>query len=111
MHINDYLDCDFYSVEMIGEDKVVHVHGYFYGMDDWYKSVEYCWFIVPLSKFIGNDFNYELFVENIKQYIYDLDDGEIEKAINEYYNGNPATKLPYYRLTMDTPVGNYVDME
>ena len=111
-------EIEFFSIESSANgDKQIHIGGYLYKSDTdfgegCWRSVEYCFCIVPLKEFIEDYNNIEDYIDNIeseaKQYIGDCTDEEVIDIINTYFDGNPADyELHYGEITEETPCGNY----
>ena len=122
INIQDADSREIYSIEMDGDEKVIHINGYFYDTGDkiekpW-RCVEICWCIVPLAEFIekyneddaGGDYVSEL-EEPCKQYIGDISEAEAQQELNTYANGNAPTPLFLCDVTIDTPCGTYIDLQ
>lgn len=111
-------ELEFYSIENDGKGgKEIHIFGYLYAGEDngegsW-RNVEYTGFIEPLEDFINKFAEDADYVDNtaceLNQYIGDCTDEEAVDIINHYFCGHPANyRLPYDKITMYTPCGNYV---
>lgn len=123
MEVNNInaMDCvknvaDFYSIENDGNEKVVHIHGYFYSEGEdcgngEYRIVDYTWFIIPLHQFINltRDDLADMGC-NIKQYEEDLTEDKVKQYILNYFDDGAPMLLTYEDITMETPCGHYVDM-
>ncbi len=112
-----YLDCDYYSVEESGGEKVVHIDGHFYlagdsctdNPEEIYRHVSVCGFEIPMEKFLSMDTeNLWDIASEYNQYIQDLTEEQVIEEMQHYFNGKPGTPLPYGALTMDTPCGDYI---
>lgn len=112
-----YLDCDFYSVEEQNGEKVVHVNGYFCCPGDSctdnperiYRHVEVAWLVFPLEEFLTLDKSTLWDIASThNQGINDLTEKEVQESMAHYFNGHPGTELPYAKLTLATPCGNYI---
>lgn len=107
-----YWDCDFYKIYMIDGEKWITVEGYYYdeGEDDGYgtsRNVMFGDFDMSLKEFLSDEFDYDLFQNQLTEYVDELKDYEAIRQMNEWYDEyNP---LPYDKLTMETPCGYYVD--
>lgn len=100
---------DIYGVRMI------HINGYIWNdCDDW-RHTECVGILMPLSEFIagysakGQDFTDELF-EGAKQYQTDFDSFEQAcDTFRNYFDGSrPDARIPYSKLTLDFPEGDFV---
>lgn len=112
-------ELEFYSIEDDGKGgKQIHVLGYLYIGDEdhgngvW-RNVEYTGFIEPLNDFISKyqaDSDYvDIVASELKQYIGDCTDSQVVDIINHYFCNHPADYyLHYSKITIDTPIGNYV---
>lgn len=108
------MDRYFYSVEMDGDHKVVHIFGniYFNDVDKTNKCFRYAeWVgmyisIKELKEFLENDD----FFNNINariRYLDILTEEEAVKACQVYFNGEPGKWLNIKHVNEDTPCGDY----
>ena len=124
--VDEYLLKDFYSVEENCGQKYVHVHGYFYSegyevvKGKPFRSQEYSGAYIPLAEFLKTPKeNIAEFLDGLEQGCKDMSEEETLQAIRNYYGKVSegkcmtweATPMPYTELTMDTPIGDYVDMK
>lgn len=125
--IHKFEDCDFYSIEADKNtsEKSMHIWGYIYHSghyeDKPYRDLEYTNFIVPLKEFLELEHDGDLeravkekYDSNI--YIADISEKEAVKRLNRYWHyhiipnkDEIAKPMPYEKITMDTPCGDYVN--
>lgn len=108
----DMLDRDFFEIYEENGKKYIHVYGYAYYVgdsvtdnpDEIYRINDYTWFIVPLSEYLSENFDYDTFQCGLTQYIRDY----TEDALNEFLENTKETFLELTeQLTMETPCGCY----
>lgn len=105
---------DFYTIveDELG-NKQLEICGYTYKGDNW-KCIDVRGICVPLSEFVegmkgSEDYVTELLMES-KQYEQDMSNEECVWAINHCFDNNPADYvLRFEDVTIDTPVGNYIN--
>lgn len=106
------LDRDFFQICEENGEKYIHIFGYAYYVgdsvtdnpDEVYRVNDYTWFIVPLSEYLSEDFDYDAVQCGLTQYIGDY----TEEALDEYLENNKATFVELTEpLTMETPCGYY----
>ena len=112
--IDKYLSCDWYYIEEYEGNKCIHIVGnWYYTSDEYekpYRDLEVSWFIVPLKDFLTWDTDdYDYFQENLKQYISDRSESEMVEEWSEFLDKHEFVELGFDELTMDTPLGFYVD--
>ena len=96
-----------------GEEKRILLLGYTYKGDNW-KVIDVRGVYMPLKEFVegmekNEDFVNELYQDS-RQYERDVTDEECVKAINHYFDGDAADyRLQFNDVTIDTPVGNYLN--
>lgn len=108
------MDRYFYSVEMYGDLKVVHMSGnvYYNNADETDKCFRYAeWTglyitIDELKEFIENDTFWEYINEKIS-YLSDLTEDEAVEACQVYFNGEPGKQLNIKHVNEDAPCGDY----
>ena len=110
--MNEYWDADFYEIYMYGGEKWILVEGYYYdnGVENGYGTSReelYSGFYVLLKDFLSDDFDYDIFQEQLTHYVDELEESEAVRRMNEEHKGYKC--LPYDELTMDTPCGFYID--
>ena len=112
-----------YSIEMDGNEKVIHYHGFSYehGWNDdgvaEYSFVDLTWCYVPLADVVAEEGSarYELLYDNaalVQQYQGEFPEWKARHILSTYYGNSdgtssPGTELKLEDLTMDTPCGNY----
>lgn len=106
-----YLEASIVEIELDENGKkVAHILGDSYYSEDGtatpYRFVEYSWGYVPLSEFLANGMPDGDWYSELKQYINDC----TEKQLNEIYEHYGNGKMPQIidGLTMDTPLGCYI---
>lgn len=109
-----YWDSDYYKIYMYSKEKWIRVECYYYdnGIDDGNgtsREEQYSGFDVSLKEFLSDEFDYDVFQEQLTHYVDDIEYTEAERRMTEWYGDYKP--LPYSRLTMETPCGNYVDYE
>lgn len=112
---------DFYQIYKDDNNrKWIKIDGYFYDEGDdngkgTSRCVEYSGYDMPLIEFL--EFKYD---ENRindmgsehKQHIEDMTEDKAYQKMKEFYNGGEQINcLAYKELTIDTPVGNYVNID
>ena len=107
---------DFYAIEVdeLGQ-KQISLLGYTYKGDNW-KTIDVRGVCLPLSEFVEGMKGSEDYVNSLyewsKEYERDVTDEECVADINHFFDGKPADYLLQFEdVTIDTPVGNYVDSE
>lgn len=108
------MDRYFYSVEMNGECKVVHIFGNVYindadETDKRYRHSEWTGlYLTP--KDIQNLFEEFYFYDYINEkvaYMSDLTQDEMINVCRTYFNGHSGNMLHIARVNEDTPCGDY----
>lgn len=108
------MDRYFYSVEMNGDHKVVHVFGNIYYNDgdetekcfrfaewtDMYIAVD------KLKELLEEDMFYD-YINDQVTYLTDLTEDEAVEACQIYFEGEPGKWLNIKRVNDDTPCGDY----
>lgn len=108
-----YLGRDFYDIYEEDGEKYIQVLGYYYYVgdsvteneDEIYRCNEYSGFIVPLSEFISDDFDYDTYQSGLKQHIYDMTEDKTDKHLLS--DMRDRLEVPYDNLAMDIPCGSY----
>ena len=111
-----YWDTDYYQIyNGLDGEKRIHIVGYFYNEGDdngkgSARELSYCGFALSLKEFLDKSFDYDTYQSDLKQYINDMTPDTAE-AMMKYYFGvrEEITPLPYEKLTLNTPVGYYVN--
>lgn len=110
------LDHDFYQVEIIGGDKVIHPNGYFWNDPDHhnlYNHTEYCWCFLTIKKdghLTEDDITYKS--AECNQYDDEnLPEDKVIKMVDEYFNGEIIIPLPIEDVNQDTPCGYYINIK
>ena len=108
------MDRYFYSVEMDGGRKVVHMSGnvYFNDADETetcYRVAEWTFLYITIDE-IQNLFKelkiYDYINERIR-YMDDMTEDEALAICQEYFNGTPGKMLHIAQVNEDTPCGDY----
>lgn len=112
-----HLDCDYYSIEEVSGEKMVHIDGHYYcagnsctdNPSEIYRHVSVVWLFFPLADFLKMDKDtiWDM-ASSYTQYIDDLTEEQVKDEMQHYFNGKPGSVLPYSALTMDTPCGDYI---
>lgn len=108
------MDRYFYSVEMDGDNKVVHIFGNVYYNDvdetgECFRHAEWVGMYVPikeLKELLENDNFFEYINERVA-YLGNLTEDEAIEACQVYFNGEPGTWLNIKHVNEDTPCGDY----
>ena len=108
------MDRYFYSVEMDGDQKVVHMFGniYYNGDDETnecFRCAEWTGMYISikgLKEFLENDNFFEYINERVA-YLDVLTEEEAVKACQIYFNGEPGKRLNIRHVNEDTPCGDY----
>lgn len=106
------LDCYAIELDDLGQ-KQISLLGYTYKGDQW-KTIDVRGVCLPLSEFVEGMEESEDYVQSLlecsKEYEHDVTAEECCVAINRFYDGKPADYyLNFTDVTIDTPVGNYVN--
>ena len=109
------MDRYFYSVEMNGDRKVIHMSGnvYFNDNDDTetcFRCAEWTWLYITIDKLRELTNNYDIFYDYLNERVAYLEDLTEEQAIatcQEYFGGTPGTELDIGLVDEDTPCGDY----
>ena len=108
------MDRYFYSIELDGNEKVIHFNGNIYFNDgdesetdhriaEWtglYITIE------ELSSFLDKDSLFEYINERVN-YLGDITKGQAEEMCKAFYDGDSGVELDVKCVTEDTPCGNY----
>ncbi len=108
------MDRYFYSVEMDGDRKVVHMFGNVYSNDvdkteTCYRHAEWTGLYLTIAE-IQNLFKKLYFYDYIDEkvaYLSDLTQDEMINACRTYFNGEPGKMLRITHVDEDTPCGDY----
>lgn len=105
---------DLFAIEgRDGEEKRIQLLGYTYKGDQW-KVIHVRGVCIPLSEFVEGMQTSEDYVNELyqcsREYERDVTDEECVTAINHFFDGEAADyRLRFEAVTIDTPVGNYVN--
>ena len=109
--MSQYLEASAVTIELNdGGEKVVHFLGDSYYADDGsktpYRFTEYSWGYVLLKDVISNGMPDGDWYGELKQYIIDCNEKQLDEIYEHYDNG----KMPQVieELTMDLPLGCYI---
>lgn len=107
------MDRYFYSVEMDGDRKVVHMFGNIYYIvtdtEDCFRFAEWTGMYIEIDKLkelLESDMFYE-YVNQQVTYLADLTEDEAVEACQVYFNGEPGKWLNIKHVDEDTPCGDY----
>ena len=108
------MDRYFYSVEMDGDCKVVHISGnvYFNDSDESecnYRIAEWTFLYITLdelAELIENDNFYEYINERVN-YLGDRTKEQAIEICENYFDGSAGTELHIFDVNEDTPCGDY----
>ena len=108
------MDRYFYSVEMDGDRKVVHVSGnvYFNDVDeteDCYRIAEWTFLYIyldVLAELVENDIFYEYINERVN-YLGNITEEQAIEICENYFDGTSGTELHIFDVNEDTPCGDY----
>lgn len=108
------MDRYFYSVEMDGGHKVIHLFGnvYFNDADETnkcYRHAEWTglyFTIEEIQKLLRELYFYDHINEKVS-YLGDLTESEMIEVCQSYFNGEPGKMFRIEQVTEDTPCGDY----
>ena len=108
------MDRYFYSVEMDGDRKVIHLFGnvYFNDVDETekcYRHAEWNGFyltVEEIQKLLGELCFYDYINERIA-YLGDLTEDKAIEVCKTYFNGEPGKMLRIEQVNDNTPCGEY----
>lgn len=107
------MDRYFYSVEMDGDQKVVHMSGnVYYAIDDsedCYRLAEWTFMYIDinqLKELIDEDRFFE-YVNQAVNYLTNLTKEDAVWSCNNYHNGTSGAELDISLVNEDTPCGDY----
>lgn len=108
------MDRYFYSVEMDGDRKVVHISGniYFNDADETetcYRIAEWTFFYLTIEEIqkLFEELQFYDYINERVNYLRDLTEGEAIITCQEYFNGTPGKMLRIEQVNEDTPCGDY----
>lgn len=109
------MDRYFYSVEMDGDRKVVHMSGNVYfndnnGTETCFRCAEWTWLYITIDELKGLTNNYDIFYDYLNErvaYLEDLTEDQATATCQEYFGGTPGTGLDIGLVDEDTPCGDY----
>ena len=108
------MDRYFYSIEMDGDRKVIHLFGnvYFNDADETencYRLAEWTfrYFDIDIAQFMLDTDTFYEFVNERVNYLTDVSKTEAEEMCKSYLNGQPGTELHISDIALDTPCGDY----
>ena len=110
-----YIDRYFYSIEMNGDDKVVHLSGNVYlnnndHTDTCYRYAEWTFLYIDLPTLrdlIKDDETFFDYIDERVAYLGDINESEAFDICNEYFDGKPGTHLNIEDVDENTPIGDY----
>lgn len=107
------MDRYFYSVEMDGDRKVIHMSGNIYyivcDVEPCYRLAEWTFLYIgldELAELVNNDTLYA-YVNQRVNYLTDITTEEAIWTCNSYHNGRPGEELNIKHVNEDTPCGDY----
>ena len=107
------MDRYFYSVEMDGDRKVVHMSGNVYYIvndaEDCYRLAEWTFLYIDINELrelIDEDVLYEYINEKV-DYLTDMTKEDAMWTCISYHDGTPGTELHINDVNEDTPCGDY----
>jgi len=108
------MDRYFYSVEMDGDRKVVHLFGnvYFNDADETefcYRHAEWTGLYLTPEEIIHlhEELYFYEYIDERVAYLSDLTQDEMIKVCRTYFNGKPGKMLCIAAVDEDTPCGDY----
>ena len=108
------MDRYFYSVEMDGDSKAIHISGNIYYNDSdetekCFRLAEWTGLYITIDKLkelIENDVFWEYINEKVA-YLDDMTENEAVAACQVYFDGKPGKWLNIKHVNEDTPCGDY----
>lgn len=108
------MDRYFYSVEMDGDRKVVHLLGnlYFNDADETamcYRLAEWTGLFMTTEEIIKlfKEFKFYDYIDERVSYLDDLTESKMITTCQTYFNGTPGNMLHITAVSDDTPCGDY----
>lgn len=109
------MDRYFYSVEMDGDQKVVHMFGnvYFNDADETdkcFRCAEWAWLYMTIAELKARIENRDDIFDYLCQkvaYMSDLTEAEAIATCQEYFDGTSGIELDIRLVDEDTPCGDY----
>ena len=109
------MDRYFYSVEMDGDRKVVHLFGnvYFNDVDEsetCFRIAEWTFMYITLEELKELTTHSDVFYEYVNEkvaYLCDITEDQAVAICQEYFNGEPGKRLNIEHVNEDTPCGDY----
>lgn len=108
------MDRYFYSVEMDGDRKVVHMSGNLYfndtdGTDTCYRIAEWTFFYMTIDEIqkLFEELRFYDYINERVNYLGDRTEDEALVICQEYFNGAPGKMLHITQVNEDTPCGDY----
>lgn len=108
------MDRYFYSVEMDGDRKVVHMFGnvYFNGVDkteSCYRHAEFTGLYLSVEEIhnLFDEFCFYDYIGDQVAYLGDLTEVEMIDVCKTYFNGESGKMLHIEQVNEDTPCGDY----
>lgn len=112
------LECDFYTIRMVDNEKCISIKGLIMeDVDGVWICERYPLLIISLKSFLESpdcyeDAAYAAFNEINREELMCTADKQVVEFSNTFFDGETANAyLNYSELTMDTPCGNYVSKE
>jgi hypothetical protein len=108
------MDRYFYSVEMDGDRRVVHMSGnvYFNDADETetcYRIAEWTFFYMTIDEIqkLFEELRFYDYINERVDYMGDRTEDEALAICQEYFNGTPGKMLHITQVNEDTPCGDY----
>ena len=108
------MDRYFYSVEMDGDRKVIHLFGnvYYNNVDETescYRHAEWTGLYLTPEEVINlhKEFYFYDYIDERVAYLGDLTQDEMINVCRTYFNGEPGKMLRITEVDEDTPCGDY----
>ena len=110
-----YCDKTIISIEMNGNEKIIHFLGYSYYVENEpfpYRFVYYIFFYAPLTEVLDEGVSeYEIIESEFqKQSCTGMTEAEIKDVYDTYDNGEKPVELCKTALNINTPCGCYILM-
>lgn len=105
---------DMYAIEQDEQGrKQISLLGFTYHGDNW-KTIDVRGVCVPLDEFVAGCRESDDYVDTLylcsREYERDVTDEQCVADINHFFGGKPADyRLPFSSVTIDTPIGNYIN--
>lgn len=109
--MSKYLEASVINIELDeNNEKFVHIYGDSYYSEDGtntpYRFTQYSWGYLPLKEVVENGMPDGDWYSELKQYIKDCTEKQLDEIYEHYDNGKMPPILD--DLTMETPLGCYI---